>query len=152
MQSSDVAGYAAYTAKQTSGNTVAATWGSNIDLASLPTWSHELIAENVMYTRNVLAMNPDIISSDGSVNLGGAGSNPLMIPLDLAAALSSAAPAAATAAAAATSPAAAAAAASSPAAAGTTGTSAAQNSGAFGISSSKLVIGIVAALATFMMM
>lgn len=150
--SSDVAGYASYTAKQTTGNTAAATWGSNIDLASLPEWSHEFVAENVLYTRNLLAANPDIITSDGSVNLGAAGSNPLMIPMDLAAALASAAPASSTPAApAASSPASSPAAAAASAPSGTS-TAAAKNSGAFTISSSKVVVGLVAAFATFLMM
>ncbi|KAF9480126.1 hypothetical protein BDN70DRAFT_805805 [Pholiota conissans] len=147
--SSDVMGYAAFTQKSTAGNTAAATWGSNIDLASLPAWSHEFVAENVLYTRNFLAANTDVLQDDGTVNLGAAGSNPLMIPQDLAAALSSASPAT-TGSTSATTPAAAQ---NTPAtSASAAAASAPANSGALSMSSSKVVVGLVAAFATFMMM
>jgi plastocyanin len=148
--SSDVSGYASYTSTQTSNNLVASNWGSNIDLATLPEWSYPYVAENVLFTRNLLAANPDVIQSDGSVNLGAAGNNPLMIPQDLSAVLASASAAATTAVAAATPSAAAA---SGPAAAAASSPStSAQSSGAFAISSSKVAVGVVAAFATFMMM
>jgi plastocyanin len=151
MNSSDVMGYAAYTANQTNGNVAAATWGSNIDLATLPTWSHSLVAENVLFTRNLLAVNPDIIQTDGSVNLGAAGNNPLMIPQDLAAVLANAAPAASSAPVAVATPAVAAG--STPSGSGTSAAaSSTQSSGAFGMSSPKVVVALVAAFATFMMM
>jgi hypothetical protein len=67
--SSDVMGYSAIVAKATTGNALAATWGSNIDMGSLPAWSHEFIAENVLYTRSFLAANSEVLQNDGSVNL-----------------------------------------------------------------------------------
>ncbi|KAF8959046.1 hypothetical protein BDZ97DRAFT_1923192 [Flammula alnicola] len=146
---SDVMGYAAYTQTQTANNSNAASWGKNIDLATLPEWSHQYVAENVLYTRNFLAANPEVLQDDGSVNLGASGSTPLMIPQDLSAVLSNAAPASASASATPAVASAAAAAASSPAA---STTAAAANSGALSISSSKVAVGLVAAVATLMMM
>jgi hypothetical protein len=37
-----------YTNQLTAGNGVAANWGDSIDLGQLPTWAHELVAENTM--------------------------------------------------------------------------------------------------------
>lgn len=149
LQSSDVSGYASYTNTQTSNNVAASTWGSNIDLATLPEWSYPYVAENVLYTRNLLAANPDIIQDDGSVNLGAAGNNPLMIPQDLSAVLASASPASTSAAGAATTSAAAA---TSPAAAAANAPTTSATSGVLTISSSKVAVGLVAAFATVMMM
>ena len=153
MQDSNVAAYAAYTDMQTANNSAASKWGGNIDLSSLPEWSHSLVAENVLYTRNFLAANAETLKDDGSVDLSAAGSTPLMIPQDLSAVLanspssSSAASTPAATPAAAESPAASSAAASPP-------TANAQNStnGAMSVSSPKVVVGVVAALATFMML
>lgn len=85
-----IAGYADMTSKATANNTVAARWGSNIDMEALPTWAHELVAENVLYTRNFLAANPETITDDGRVDLGTAQDVPLAIPQDIAFALNSA--------------------------------------------------------------
>jgi plastocyanin len=147
---SDVAAYATYTDMQTSSNPGAAKWGGNIDLSTLPEWSHSLVAENVLYTRNFLAANSETLQSDGSVDLSAAGSTPLMIPQDLSAALaaSSASSSTSTAAPAAATPAAAT---SSPAVSGAANAESA-NSGAMSVSSSKVAVGLVAAFATFLML
>lgn len=79
---------AAYTQNMTAGSPVAASWGSSIDMSSMPSWAYNVVAENVMYSRNFLAANPDVLSADGSVNLG-ASNGPLMIPQDLSAVLAS---------------------------------------------------------------
>jgi plastocyanin len=144
---SDVAAYATYTDMQTSSNSGAAKWGGNIDLSTLPEWSHSLVAENVLYTRNFLAANPETLQSDGSVDLSAAGSTPLMIPQDLSAALAansastSAASTAATPSASTSSPA-------------VSGAANAENakSGAMSVSSPKVVVGLVAAFTTFLML
>jgi len=147
---SNVAAYASYTDTQTASNPGAAKWGGNIDLSDLPEWSHSLVAENVLYTRNFLAANAETLQEDGSVDLSASGSTPLMIPQDLSAALaastpsnasSSAAPAAATPAA--STP--------SPASSGAANAESAK-SGALSVSSSKVAVGLVAALATFLML
>jgi plastocyanin len=88
---SDVSAYAAYSTKMTANNEQASKWGSNIDLASLPSWSQSLVAENVLYTRNFLASNSEVLKADGSIDLSAAGSTPLMIPQDISAALNNAA-------------------------------------------------------------
>jgi plastocyanin len=71
----------------TANSSAAASWGMNIDLAGLPTWSHSLVAENAVYTRSFLAQNPEVLNADGSVNLSQAGANPLMIPQDISTAI-----------------------------------------------------------------
>jgi len=86
---SSVAAMWSYTNNQTAGNNVASSWGSNIDMSSMPMWSHSLIAENVMYNRIFLANNDDVITGDGTVDLSAAGSSPLMIPPDITSALAS---------------------------------------------------------------
>ena len=47
--SPDLNAMATYVNSQTVGNLQASTWGQNIDLAGLPDWSHEFVAENVLY-------------------------------------------------------------------------------------------------------
>jgi len=89
----DVSAYASYTSKQTSSNLQASKWGGNIDLASLPEWAHADVAQNVLFTRNFLANNAEVLKTDGSIDLSSAGSTPLMIPQDVSAALNNAAPA-----------------------------------------------------------
>lgn len=89
--SSDVVAFAADSSKQTANNLAASKWGGNIDMAALPEWSHQYVAENVLYTRNFLAANAEVLK-DGAVDLGAAGTTPLMIPQDLTAALVNAAP------------------------------------------------------------
>lgn len=74
----------------TQNNSVAARWGGNIDVASLPPWSHPMVAENVMYTRSFLASNPETMKDDGSIDLGSSANTPLMIPQDVSVALSNA--------------------------------------------------------------
>ena len=74
--------YAAMTDNMTSG-TPAALWGGNIDMSSMPAWSHSLIAENVLFTRNVIAMNPEIMKEDGTVDLSSVQNTPLMYPTDV---------------------------------------------------------------------
>ncbi|KAI0798073.1 hypothetical protein C8Q75DRAFT_801965 [Abortiporus biennis] len=96
----DMSAMAAYTNSKAGSSQVANNWGGNIDLASLPDWSHSLIAENVLYNRAFMGSNPDVINTDGSINMNV--NAPLAFPNDLspsnnaAAGSSSAAPASAT--------------------------------------------------------
>jgi len=90
QKSPNVAGYADITTKATINNAAAARWGSNIEMAEIPEWAHEYVAENVLYTRNFLAENPETLKDDGSVDLSTASTVPLSIPQDLAAALNNA--------------------------------------------------------------
>jgi plastocyanin len=87
----DVAAYASYTTSQTGSNLQASKWGGNIDLAAIPDWAQAVTTENVLYTRNFLAANSEVLKSDGSIDLSSAGSTPLMIPQDVSAALNNAA-------------------------------------------------------------
>ncbi|EGN93224.1 hypothetical protein SERLA73DRAFT_172135 [Serpula lacrymans var. lacrymans S7.3] len=77
-----------YTNMMTSNNSAAASWGSNIDMSSMPEWAMSLVAENVMYSRTFLAANPETLDATGNVNLGAAGSTPLMVPMDITAVMS----------------------------------------------------------------
>jgi hypothetical protein len=78
----------AYASQATSNNSAAASWGGSIDMSQMPPWAQQYVAENVMYTRTFLAANPETVNQDGDVNLGAAGSTPLMIPQDITAAFS----------------------------------------------------------------
>jgi len=75
-----------YAANMTANQSSAAMWGGNIDLSSVPSWAQSYAAENIMYTQSFLAMNPETMSSGGSVDLSPLGSNAVMLPTDVAAA------------------------------------------------------------------
>jgi hypothetical protein len=147
--SSVIETYAAYTRKQTEGNKVAANWGGNIDLSSFPDWSHEFVAENVLFTRNFLASNPETIKEDGSIDLGSADTTPLSIPQDITAALATSGDSASTVSPAATS-------AAAPEAtpnAGTTNAGSLNNSNsASSASAPRLLVAIMAALGAFVLL
>lgn len=137
---SDIAAMAAYSTKQTEGNDKASNWGGSIDVKSLPDWSHTYVAENVMYTRNFLAANSEVLKDDG-VDLGAVGSNPMMIPEDITVALNNAASSSSSSAA--------------PAASQTASTSAAAASssstpnGASSVTSPRIFVGVMVAVVTF---
>jgi hypothetical protein len=78
-----------YTSNVTSNETTAASWGMNMDMGSMPDWSHQYTAENTLYTRAFLAMNPETLNADGSIDLSGLANNAVMLPTDVAAAASS---------------------------------------------------------------
>lgn len=59
-----------YSNSKTAGNDFAANWGSAIDMATIPQWAQQSVAENVLYTRTFLGQNPDVVQSDGTVDLG----------------------------------------------------------------------------------
>lgn len=132
----------------TANNTKAASWGGNIDMGSLPTWSHQYVAENVLFTRNFLASNSEVMKPNGFIDLSSASSTPLMIPQDLGAALSSAST---------TSPAASStpmstatgASMSSHASASASGTAAGLSSGASSLASPNAVVCLLVAVATW---
>jgi plastocyanin len=75
-----------YATNVTASQPAAATWGDNIDLSGVPQWAQSYTAENILFTRAFAAMNPDTIKPDGSIDLSALGSNPAMLPSDVAAA------------------------------------------------------------------
>jgi activator of HSP90 ATPase len=79
-----------YTSNVTANQSSAATWGMNIDMSSMPSWSQQYTAENVLFTRAFLGMNPETLSSDGSVDLSTMGSSAVMVPTDVAASMNNA--------------------------------------------------------------
>ena len=80
--SSDLAAMQAYTDSMTKNNEKAATWGQNINLAELPDWTHNLVLENVMYTRSFLGANPETLKENGFIDMGS--DAPKVIPTDMA--------------------------------------------------------------------
>jgi hypothetical protein len=90
QNSSSVAAYAAYAREQTKGNALAANWGSNIDIASVPEWAHESFAENVLFTRVFLAANREVMNENGDIDLSTMQTTPLVIPQDIASVLNNA--------------------------------------------------------------
>jgi plastocyanin len=86
----DMAAMLSYTNKQTAGNAVANNWGSSIDMASMPEWSKQLVAENAMYTRTFLAANPEVLQADGSIKMDPTSGTPMMIPQDITVAVAAA--------------------------------------------------------------
>ncbi|KAL0071443.1 hypothetical protein AAF712_001300 [Marasmius tenuissimus] len=145
--SSDLSAYASYTNNVTQGK-AGSNWGSSINLKDMPEWSRPLIAENVLFTRNLLAMNPDIIKEDGStIDLSSVTTTPLMIPQDVGAQLNAAGNSDSGAAGAPSNP---------PAAPSTTSADAAGASapangsnGASALASPKVLVAVMAVVATF---
>jgi hypothetical protein len=80
--SSNMTSYMSYTSTMTQNNAVAANWGSDFDMSSLPDWAKEEMAGNIMYMRNLIATNPDMINAEGKVAVGDA---PLALPNDIGA-------------------------------------------------------------------
>ncbi|KAH8980959.1 hypothetical protein EDB86DRAFT_2978267 [Lactarius hatsudake] len=75
-----------YASNATSNNTAAGNWGMNLDMSKMPDWSMPYMAENILYTRSFLAMNPESMGQDGSVDLSPLANNAVMLPTDVAAA------------------------------------------------------------------
>lgn len=80
---SDLSAYAAYSSNLTSNNEAAANWGKNFDMSAIPDWAQGLFATNVLFTRGVISKNPDILTSDNSLDLKSVASTPLMLPMDI---------------------------------------------------------------------
>lgn len=65
-----------------------ATWGSSIDIGKLEPDMQEMAAFNILYTRNVLAMNGDNIWKNNAIDLSGMNNGTgVMFPPDIASAL-----------------------------------------------------------------
>jgi len=74
-----------YTSNCTASQPMAASWGMSMDMSSIPSWAQPYAAENIMYTQSVLALNPEVISGSGAVDLAPLANNPIMLPTDVAA-------------------------------------------------------------------
>lgn len=86
----DLKAYAAITDAATKGSN-AALWGGSIELSSLPEWAQTSAAANILYTRNVLAANPELLKENGFVDMTSVDTTPMMVPKDMADALKDAA-------------------------------------------------------------
>jgi len=144
--SSDLTAMATYTNQLTAGNPGAAAWGSHIDMAQVPSWAHESLISNVMYTRAFLASNPETLQTSGLVDLGAAGSNPLMIPQDITASTSTSSSAYSPGS---TMPPAGSATPSASAAAQTASSSSKPTNGASSLASPRVLVGVMTVVATF---
>ncbi|KIK59875.1 hypothetical protein GYMLUDRAFT_169219 [Collybiopsis luxurians FD-317 M1] len=138
----NIATYAAYTQNKTAGS-MGANWGANIDMSNMPSWAYEAVVENVMFTRNVLAMNPDLMNADGSVNLNSIGSTPMMVPPDVGSAL------AASSSGSSSSDSSSASSSASSASTSQTPSGASSSNGASSVASSKVLVGAAVLVATF---
>jgi hypothetical protein len=76
-----------YAANVTANQPAAAGWGDNIDLAGVPDWAQPHAAENIALTKAFLALNPEVLTSTGSVDLSPLNGNPMILPADVAAAV-----------------------------------------------------------------
>ncbi|KAF6765168.1 glycoamidase [Ephemerocybe angulata] len=146
---SAVAGYAAYTTKNTASNAAAAKWGGNLNIEAFPEWARPSMVENVLFTRNFLAQNPETLKEDGSIDLSSAESTPLVIPQDIAAVMGSAttAPAAGNTAAAPTSTAS-----TTTETTGAVANAESLNNGAMSGNSPRILVAAMAVVATFMLL
>jgi plastocyanin len=59
----------AYQQNVSNGNSMADSWGSSIDMSSMPSWSQSYMAQNVLYTRTFLAANPEVMNADGTIDM-----------------------------------------------------------------------------------
>jgi plastocyanin len=76
QNSSDLAALQSDTKMKTAGNE-AATWGSMFDTTQFPESSHMSLAENVLLTRQTLALNPGMQAANSAIRSDG---QPLSIP------------------------------------------------------------------------
>lgn len=145
---SAVAGYAAYAAKLTEGNPAAARWGGGMSLDAYPDWAQASVVENVLFTRAFLAKNPETLKEDGSIDLSTATSTPLVIPEDISAALASSGTATETPAVSSATPAAT----TTPDAGAGNAANLGTDNGALSSASPRLLVAVMAILATFMLL
>jgi len=52
-------------------------------MGSLPEWSHQYVAENVLYTRSFLGINSETFKDDNLIDLSSMHATPLVLPKDL---------------------------------------------------------------------
>ncbi|KAK7693599.1 hypothetical protein QCA50_003168 [Cerrena zonata] len=81
QNNTDLSAMSSYTNSVAASVPGANTWGTNMDMAQMPSWSYKYMAENVLYARTFMAMNPDVITQDGNINMDTTA--PLMFPTDL---------------------------------------------------------------------
>lgn len=146
----DLQAYSSIVDKEVAGK-AGANWGSSLDLAGMPEWAYGLAAENIMYTRSLIARNQDIVQENGSLDLSNIAASPLSVPDDVVDTLNNAAAAPAVSAPAPTAQTSAAAP-EAPAATETSGASGALNNGAGALASPKVLVALMAALATIFML
>lgn len=141
QNNTDLSAMSSYTNSVAASVPGANTWGTNMDMGSMPSWSYKYMAENVLYARAFMAMNPDVISDDGQINMDV--NAPLMFPTDLSTVnnAASGAPSA-------SSPSASSAASSASAAPSSTG--AAQTNGASSTAVSGGILAVAALAASFL--
>jgi len=147
--SSDCMAMWQYTKNVTSGNSYASNWGMGINVAGMDSNSMMEVMNNVMWTQQLIAANPDNVDAEKGFQVS---NKPLNLPVDLSSALASApapsSPAAATGGAAASS----AAVSSGAAGAAASPTATGKSNGAASVASSSVAIALVAIVASFLML
>jgi plastocyanin len=141
QNSSSMAAMSSYTNMMTMNNTMAANWGSGMDMSAMPSWAQSYMAENIMYTRTMIAANPDMMDSNGNINMNT--SSPMMVPPDITQAANNAANSSSS------SSTSTATSSSSPSTSASPAT-AAKNNGARSLGSSGALVGFVAVLGAFL--
>jgi len=147
--SSDCMAMWQYTKNVTSSNSYASNWGMGINVAGMDSNSMMEVMNNVMWTQQLIAANPDTVDAEKGFQVS---NKPLNLPVDLSSALASApapsSPAAATGGAAASS----AAVSSGAAGAAASPTATGKSNGAASVASSSVAIALVAIVASFLML
>lgn len=130
----------------TKGNDKAAHWGDSMDMSSVPQWAQKSMMENVMYTRNFLSLNQDVLKDDGTVDLGTP--NPLNFPNDMSSALNAAAESAPSSSAPSSTASSTTSSSSAAAAVGSASAGASKKNGATSLASPKVLVALMAIAAT----
>jgi plastocyanin len=81
-QDPDLALADAYARSKTAGNTAAESWGSNINLETVPEKYRSAALQNVMYTRAMIAMNEGSLQDDGNVDISNRASDVVLPKFD----------------------------------------------------------------------
>jgi len=145
-KSPDMAALWSQMTQNTQGNDKVANWGGSFDMSKIPEANKADYVANVMYTRTLLAANPELLKDDGRIDLSTAPKVPLKVPQDISVSLNAAAsvPAAASPSAAASAPA------STTSSASTAPPADAAKSGASTLGSPRILVAAMAVFVTFL--
>ena len=72
--------------QQYNGSAQAMNWGSGYNVSAIPEWAQSAMMDNIMYTRAFLAMNPDILTADGHIDMASSHAS-IQFPSDINSAL-----------------------------------------------------------------
>ena len=78
--------YTSQVGKQYNASDAVMNWGGKYNVSAVPSWAQGELMQNIMFTRMFLAMNPETLQSDGSIDMSGSKA-PLSFPSDISGAL-----------------------------------------------------------------